>query len=272
MRTILAPTDFSGTANRAVEYAVALAAKTNADITLFHCFHVPVIAGDAPVVTIPFDELEKGSINALNAKKNKLGKKYPGVRINTVSKVGFATEEIVEYVQNNPTDLIVMGISGSGKLDQLLGSTATAVSKKSEVPVLIVPPETGTEKLENIVFAFDFKEIDNTSNINIVIELARQFNSKITALNIKQEFEEISLEGALAAKQANTLLSDVPHRIVKFSDTDPIHGIDNYLKDHAADLLVMIKRKHSFFDLLFNTSNTRKMAFHTHIPLLILHE
>ncbi|MBI2271657.1 MAG: universal stress protein [Bacteroidetes bacterium] len=272
MKNILAPTDFSDTANNAVEYAAALAAKSNTDITLFHCFHVPVIAGDAPVITITFDELEKDSKDTLKAKKSELEKKYPGVKINTVSKVGFTTEEIVEYSQNNPTDLIVMGISGSGKLDQLLGSTATAVSKKSEVPVLIVPPEAGPGKLGNIVFAFDFKEIENTNNINIVVELARCFNSRITALNIKQEYEEMSPEEALAEKQANTLLSEVSHKMVKFSDTDTIHGIHNYLKDHDADLLVMMKRKHGFFDLLFNGSNTRKMAFHTHIPLLIIHE
>ncbi|MBL7892002.1 MAG: universal stress protein [Bacteroidia bacterium] len=272
MKTILAPTDFSDIANNAVEYAVALAAKTNTRIILFHCFHVPVIAGDAPVVTIPFDELEKDSLETLNLKKAELEKKYPSVKIEVVSKVGFAAEEINEYSQTNPVDLIVMGISGSGKIDQLLGSTATSVSQKSKTPVLIIPGSAKFAELANVIVAFDFKEIDDTNSINIIIELAKQFKSRVTALNVRQEHQKLSLESSLSAKQANTLLAEVPHRMVNFVDSDTIHGIDHYLKGHDVDLLVMIKRKHGFFGQLFNSSNTRKMAFHTHIPLLILHE
>ena len=272
MKNILAPTDFSATANSAVEYACSLATAANATVTLFNCFHIPVIASDGPVITIPFEELEKASTASLVSRKNELEKKFAGLQIKIECKAGFAGEEIVEYTQTHKFDLVVMGITGSGDFDRLLGSTATVVSKRSETPVIIVPPKYGIKKPENIVVAFDFRAIKNTKSVNIVIDLAKTFKSKITALNIRQGTEEASIERSLSASQAGDLISDVPHRMVNYTDSDTIEGLEHYLKSHDVDLLVMLKRKHSFFDQLLHGSHTRKMAFHTHIPLLVLHE
>lgn len=271
MKNILATTDFSAIADNAVDYAMNLAKETRADVTLFNCYHIPVVTGDGPVITVPFEELEAASTDMLNTRKKNLENKFPGVKINVVSKAGFATDEIADYIKSNPIDMIIMGISGSGNFDRLLGSTATAVSKQSKVPVLIVPGKAVFKKPANIVVAFDFKEVENTSSVNLVVELAKQFGSRITALNVSQH-HEVSLEQSLASRQANDLLSDVHHRMVNYNDTDAITGIEHYLKSHDVDMLVMLKRKHGFFDTLLHGSNTRKMAFHTHVPLLVLHD
>jgi sialic acid synthase SpsE len=51
---------------------------------------------------------------------------------------------------------------------------------------------------------------------------------------------------------------------------DVINSINTYIDDHHADLLVMAKHNRHFFDRLFHRSLSKKMAFHTHITLLIL--
>ncbi len=49
---------------------------------------------------------------------------------------------------------------------------------------------------------------------------------------------------------------------------DILQGIEFYVTEHTADMIVMFTYKHSFFEKLFGKSITRKMAFHTKTPLL----
>jgi nucleotide-binding universal stress UspA family protein len=59
-------------------------------------------------------------------------------------------------------------------------------------------------------------------------------------------------------------------QFVNLEKGDIITSINTYIDDHHADLLVMAKHNRNFFDRLFHRSLSKKMAFHTHIPLLIL--
>ena len=273
MKNILAPTDFSEIADNAVNYAFEFAQSCNASVTLLHCFHIPIISGDALVTAIDFEDLEKESRDLLNIRKRKLIQKYPGVKVDMVSNAGFAAEEIVRYGKEGKVDLIIMGITGSGTFDELLGDTTISVVKNSEIPVLIVPREKVFKKLKNIVITFDRKQIENINNIVPAIELAKQFNSNTTALHIKQRHAIDSTEDYLAEKQIADLLAEIDHRKINFiTNVNTIEGIEHYLNRHDVDMLVMLKRKHGFFDQLFHGSNTNKMAFHTNVPLLILHE
>jgi len=271
MKTILASTDFSDTGNNATDYAAGLAQEVNARLVLLNCFQIPVIASDGPAVTIPYEELELNSIKQLKEKQTELQKKFPKVQIDAVSRVGFADQEITHYTNIYHFDLIIMGISGLGKIAQLLGSTATYVARKTTTPLLIVPPESTFKAYSNVVVSFDFHGVENTDCINPALELVKQFNARVTALNIREPHHVMTHAESLASKQADTLLAEVPHRMVNYTDELPVEGIEHYLGSHQVDLLVMLKHKHSFFELLFNGSLTRKMAFHTHIPFLVLH-
>lgn len=45
-------------------------------------------------------------------------------------------------------------------------------------------------------------------------------------------------------------------------------AIDNFMVDRKADILIMFTHKLSFFEKLFSRSVTRKLAFHSYIPML----
>ena len=55
-------------------------------------------------------------------------------------------------------------------------------------------------------------------------------------------------------------------------DTDITHALNEFIKKHNADMLVMMPHKHEWTELLFTKSETKDMIFHTHIPLLVLPE
>ena len=51
-----------------------------------------------------------------------------------------------------------------------------------------------------------------------------------------------------------------------------VAGINQFVADNKIDMIVFIPKKHSFFNSIFHESNTKRMAFHSTIPLLALHE
>lgn len=270
----MVPTDFSTPANNAVYYAVELAQNINAAVTLYHCFHVPVFATPMPEVTVDFEDKERESLQLLDNLKKKLNKEYPAVNINLVANAGFAVDEIVQYSKSNHVDLIVMGISGSGVITELMGDTTTAVAKDANVPVLIIPLEAQFSGLKNIVIAFDRKKITDKGDFDVIVNLANKFDSTVTALHVRHYYETPNPEESLSEMQINEMLDSINFKKINFiTDVDTAEGLEHYQSKHDVDLLVMTKRKHSFLDLLFNGGSvTKKMAFHTHRPLLILHE
>ena len=55
------------------------------------------------------------------------------------------------------------------------------------------------------------------------------------------------------------------------SETDIVKSLDEYLRHNKTDLLVTATRKRNLIERIFDRSITRKLIFHTHIPLLALH-
>jgi len=273
MKRILATTDFSQTANNAVRYAAELAQAAYASLTVLNVYHVPLMVSDVPApIVIGPDDMEKESMQELRNLVIDIQRDVPSVKISVDSRAGFAQDEINELSKKSGYDLVVMGIEGHGRAVQFLGSTATGVARDAKVPVLIVPDGAKFKKPERIVFAFDYKEISDTNKINMLLELADLFKSRIHVLNVVGEVKEIYLERALAGMQVDDILYNTKHELSIPEDADAVHGIEEYLKRNESDMLVMIKRQHSLFERLFYTNHTKKMAFQTHIPLLVLHD
>ena len=58
--------------------------------------------------------------------------------------------------------------------------------------------------------------------------------------------------------------------IIKSNDVED--SILDFIKLHRIDLLAVAKHKRGFWDSLFHSSLTKKLAMHINIPLLVLHD
>ena len=67
-------------------------------------------------------------------------------------------------------------------------------------------------------------------------------------------------------------LKDTEHTLYFPASKDTINEINDFADSHQCDWLVMVPHKHKLLSGLFHKSNTKQMAFHTHIPLLALHD
>jgi nucleotide-binding universal stress UspA family protein len=79
-----------------------------------------------------------------------------------VERSGHAANEIVEWTEKNPTDLLVVGARGAGFVSRLLlGSTSDSVVSHSRASVLVVRPAKHPENVEHsphVTVAWDGSE------------------------------------------------------------------------------------------------------------------
>ena len=141
-RNILAPTDFSESAEHALDYAVALAGKLDAKI---HLLNVLVLLPLGPELAIAMssskvDEFTKDSQKALDRLvAARSGKAVFGP---TLQKSGDARTLIDATATELGADLIVMGTHGRRGVSRLLlGSVAESVARTAPCPVLLVRKE-----------------------------------------------------------------------------------------------------------------------------------
>ena len=48
-------------------------------------------------------------------------------------------------------------------------------------------------------------------------------------------------------------------------------ALDEFIEENEAQLLINISKKHGWLYKIFNPSFTNKLAFHTSVPLMVLH-
>ncbi len=274
MKTILVPTDFSDNAGNAINYAAEIAKITKAKLVLFHAFHPPTIPADVPVI-IPFDELEKDCLARLKKIKKNILKKY-GNELNILSivKCGFAVDEINGMIKENKIDLVVMGMRGAGYLsEKLMGSIATILIRNTSCPVLAINENVKFTDINKIVLACDFQKIQNKSILEPLKDFVKLFKSHLYILNVTTNLKAISLPvEVLGSTIFGNALDDIEHSFHLIENEKIVDGINDFVNENKIDMVVMMPHKHTMLETIFHERNTKRMAFHTHVPLLALHE
>ncbi len=133
---ILLPTDFSDTAQHALDYARELAGRFGAGVHLLHVVPDPMQNWATEAMPVVSDLAERWKADA----ERRLEEiRLDGPQTVRAVRIGHAFVEILQYAADNAIDLIVMGTHGRGPVEHLLlGSVAEKVVRKASCPVLTV--------------------------------------------------------------------------------------------------------------------------------------
>ena len=274
MENILVPTDFSDNANNALTYAAELNKKLNAEIMLFHVYTIPVIATDIPVFVLTEGEVQADAEVKLGKLKQEYKALYPEMEFKTKASMGLAKNGIIDEEKEARYDLVVMGTRGaSGMSGFFTGSNTASVIGKSACPVIAVPENARMTGLNKIVFAANYGT-DDFENVFEVIEIARLFDSEVILLHVatgelNKTFEFAEIEGFKAQISGESRYDKISFKLLE--DTDVYHGLNFYIDEIKADMLILNMRNRTFAQKFASSSLTKKIAYHTHIPLLAFH-
>lgn len=138
---ILCPVDFSETADRAMEYAGALAQRFGADLTVLHVVYDPLDITGSHIPHPPLEQLREEMVreaeHTLRGRVDRTLRFLPRAKIAVVAGPPF--RQIIRYAREHHVDLIVMGTQGLRGLDRLImGSTAERVVRTAPCPVVSI--------------------------------------------------------------------------------------------------------------------------------------
>jgi hypothetical protein len=135
-----------------------------------------------------------------------------------------------------------------------------------KVPVLVIPPKYAFRQLKHIVLAIDHKEVSPETIVPLQ-NLILKFGAKVTLLNVNTYLKKN------AFRNTNLYLDEIETEYREIPLTKSINeSIQDFIEKGGCDLLCMVRREKSFFEIFFNKSITKIQAFNSQIPLLVLPE
>lgn len=277
MKTILVPTDFSDTAKHAALYAIQLGNQLQATtMILYNAAEepMPTDMNMGPINFIGVDATVEASKIALEKFENKIVAECPTrMTIIRKSEYTFLSNNINELSASLNADLIVMGVTGGGKLQEtLVGSNAVHVARHSKIPVIVVPPGAAYSPIEKILLACDFKKVVETTPVEPIKKILDATKAKFLVLNIDHNQHQFDSETPFESLMLDDLFHSYEPQYEFSNYPDFIEGINEFALKESVDLIITIPKRHRFFENLFSKNHTKELAFHSHVPLMMVHD
>ena len=275
MNKLLVPTDFSETSENATNYAVEMASALSAEIVLLHVNQIPVSSPEFGISAYSISDMKTDSLVTLKELAEKIQKSHPGIsKVEYYAEIGNSSDVILEYTKNKDFEFVIMGNNGHGSnfKKNIIGSTSVSVSKKIDVPLIIVPPHVTYKKIENLAYASVYDEdIETSTSLIKVRNLSLLFNSSLSILHVIPENHSLNEEESFVDNFIEDKLAKTEHKTYIITENKVSEGILEFVKYHQMDMIIVEPKKHSIFHTIFYPSITNELAFQSPVPVLTIH-
>ena len=261
MNTVIVPVDFSETSFNAARYASKL------------------LTGHYGVEMILYNLYEKAS-HASEANKNLENLKgellKDGiVKIKILAEQGDDfIDELEKLARHQEADLIIMGITGRSPLGQVfIGSNTFKIVEKKVCPVLIVPPGAAYKEIKNVLLTSDFKDVAGTTPSVPIKKVLKTFKPNLHVINVDSEhYVALTEEYQAERSTLKEMFAEFNPEFYFLGWYDVDEAINQFATDKKIDLIITIPREHSLLEKMFKPRHTKKLVYHSVIPVLAAHE
>ena len=166
-----------------------------------------------------------------------------------------------------------MGTKGQSAVERLfLGSATLSAIRHLNIPVIVIPPGAKFKEIKKIGLACDFKQVVDSTPVSEIREFVKLFNAELDVLNVDYKKKNPDAEKPEQSLLLDTLLQDLNPSYFFIDNPVVEDGINEFAEKNNIDLLLVIPKKHRLLDGLFQKSHSTQLAFHSHIPILSIHE
>ena len=272
MEAILVPVDFSPTSLNATDYAINFAKQVGGKIILLNAFQAPLIYPMYEGVELSYEGLKQMNKKELEQLADQLSKQEPLLKVEYVLKDGSLTDAIEETLKSMDVSLIIMGITGAGKLKEtIIGSNTLLVAKHSTTPVLIIPENCIYSKVTDIGITTDFRDVVNTIPDKLVKHILQMTAAKLHVLNVDFDNRQWTDDTPFQSGLIETMFEDYIPKYHFIDNEDMVTGLNEYVDKFGIKLLIAFPQKHNLLEKIFSSSHTKELVFHSKIPVLIIH-
>ena len=271
MVNILVPTDFSDLSKIAAKYAIKIANGIDGTIALLHVISkLKPVTNDMkrrlkPVEKEVFDDAEEDLAKLARSFGRSVRFSRP-IKTKVAESEDNFPETIKREAKKLRSGLIVMGTHGATGLKKVvMGSNTNGVISSSRIPVLAIPEHAEFKGFRNIVYASDLRNVEK--ELKQLMPYVKEFDSTVHLIHIVSSGKSVpDTEEKIERIIEKTGYDNVV--VMVLADLSVEAGIEQYLNNSKADLLAMFTHDLNFYEKLFERSITRRMAFHSRIPLL----
>lgn len=274
MKKLIVPVDFSDTSVNAAAFAGNLAIFYGAEVWLYHAYEMPVGLGEVVWPLFNVHELQAAAEEELRLLTATVQDRLRSrVIFNTKAQLAPLADGLEDFCEAVQPDLVVMGLSGKDAMAKLIvGSNTINTIHTLTYPVLVVPPKASFTPVVKIGFACDYKKIEETTPVGIIKKIVQDFDADLYILNVDHSdayVDEEVLDGSLAARSLFDDINPVYDSIESESVTE---GLNQYANEKGLDWIVVIPKKHTLVQKIFSRSHSKNLLYHTHIPVLCVHQ
>ena len=266
IQNILVPVDFSSCSTNALEYALPIAEKTGAKLTLLHTYRL--LEKDIKPQLTPTYSLKKELDKDYREQFNQIEKSYfKGNKINHqyLLEIGFTLDTIQMLTVTHQFDLVVMGTRGSDNISGNLGSTTTSVIHKVNCPVLAVPENARFKGINKIVLTGDSRNVNDPQIYEILGKILKVFNAEFYLLKIKQNNQDKD-QPSLDLQSFNNFKESLE---LEFRE-NLAEDINQFVDSQQIDLLTLIPKNDQLFNQLFCGNSNGDSRLHSEVPVLAI--
>ena len=276
---VCVPTDGSDAADAALDLAISVADAHEATLHVLNVADTnqPSLARIEGEVQ---DVLEGAGKEIVDEAATKA--RSAGVDVTTAVVQGGPSRTIREYVEDREVDLVVMGTRGQRTVERIiLGSVTERVLRSSQVPVLVVPPDSDREyPPEQVLVGTDGSD-GSAAAVTESLEICAARTSELHALSVVEStllgFDVRSSTLAEERERRDEdLLSSVRDQAAErgidvettIEEGDVVETLNDYVAEHGIDLVVVGTHGRTGIDHRLLGSVTENLMRSASVPVL----
>ena len=277
MKKILVPTDFSKSAQQAIDVATEIAKKANAELILLHV--IEDVAGNSfsidPQIG-PSDRWEDKifTMKLIEKSKKQLAKvtedlSQNGLKIKQELRVGTPFHGMRTVITEHKVDLVVMGTAGNTKVQEMIiGTNTEKVVRHAHCPVLTIHKKPSSTDFKNIVYATGMGKEEEVFS-KIVRRTQQMYNATVhlVRINTPGSFQR----DAVVKKQMSDFAKKLQLKnftINVFNDLTEEEGIIYFADSIDADMIAMATHGRTGFAHVLAGSIAEDVVSHAKRPVL----
>ncbi|MFI5133799.1 MAG: universal stress protein [Chitinophagales bacterium] len=261
MHRVLIAVDFSDTSMNAARFAAQmLAGNKDALAILYHNYQHPKDCDNC--------------VNYLESLKKEFLDKGVGSVEYENEMGGNLVDNLERLAHTRVASVIVMGIKGHSSLhDVLMGANTLEMVERNICPVLIIPPDATFNGIKNVVFASNFVNVEMSTPVAFIKSVLEMFNPFLHIVNVNSEhYISVTEEYQQGKEQFKEMFKGYEMEFYFIGMFDFFDAIDNFIRDYKIDILLTVPHYHKTVNNLFKSTHTKKLAYHSHIPILAAHQ
>ena len=269
MKKILVPVDFSHVSAEATRFAIELAEKHDAEITLLNSVHFDYYSDYQFTSFSSAKSLMEEVRDAMVTKMDEFVSKFDTKQqINTKIDEVYLVTAIKDLTKNEGFDLVVIGTKGCSGLEEvLIGSNTEKIVRHAACPVISIPDKATIGEIKKILIPLDIREI-KASFLDQVAKLQKSFNANVEFLWVKTP-HNIENEEMVSAELGKHIKA---HGIENFefsivNNVFPSDGILSYADESNANMIAMPTHARRGLSHWLSGSLTEDTVNHINVPV-----